>query len=216
MSPLDFSEKFQGDTIQLSVPDADNAFFETFKLAYPDTVWIKERPKNKLPQEHKHFKLIKNFAPVPGWGVNSHRQYTPGTVLQSTQFILRGSHVETIQYLGTFNYVLLEDVATGKLIKWDFSKNENKGIIIFSPSIIHHLSLMKGVDLLVEDTDSTLLDAKCQDVAFSIEVRPPSNWIYRLDADFTTSKGKRSSHNWSPMYFLKKDESKIQSIRTNQ
>lgn len=207
-TPTQFADKFQGDTITFSIPDAENAYFEVFKFLVPDTLWLKERPLNKPPQEHKHFKLINNFKPVPGWGVNAHRQYTRGTSLDGKPFILRGSHTETVQYLGTFNYVLLEDVATGKIIKWDYTKNENKGIVIFSPSIMRHLNLMKGLDFIIEENDSTFIPAKCTDVAFSIGVKPKV-WGITLDVDFRTNKGKVSSHNWQPKFFLKKDEDKL-------
>lgn len=206
--PTVFSETFEGDTIQFSVPNPDNVLFETFKLLTPDTLWVKERPKNKLPQEHKHFKLVTHFRPVPGWGVNSHRQYTPGSALQSAQFILRGSHSESVPYLGTTNYVLLEDISSGNIIKWDASKNENNGLIIFSPSILRHLSLMKGLDFIIEQNDSTFLDAMCSDVIFSIGVKP-NKWNIALYVDFKTVKGNQSSHNWNPRFFLKKDEPKI-------
>lgn len=205
LSPSAFSERFSGDTIMFAVPDAENVLFESFKLLQPDTIWLKERPTNKLPQEHKHFKLVTNFRPVPGWGVNSHRQYTPGNALEQSQFIFRGSHSETVQYLGTFNYVVLEDVASGKFIKWDYAKNENKGLIIFSPSIMRHLSLMKGLDFIIEKNDSTFVPATCTNVSFSISVKPKV-WTINLDADFS---GNLSSHNWRPRYFLKKDEAKI-------
>lgn len=205
LSPTAISERFSGDTITFVVPDAENVLFESFKLLHPDTIWLKERPTNKLPQVHKHFKLVTNFSPVSGWGVNSHRQYTPGTALEQNQFIFRGSHSETVQYLGTFNYVVIEDVASGKYIKWDYTKNENKGLIIFSPSILRHLSLMKGLDFIVEKNDSTFMPAKCVNVLFSISVKPKV-WSINLDADFS---GNISSHNWSPCFFLKKDEDKI-------
>ena len=205
LSPTDFSERFSGDTITIVVPDAENVLFESFKLIQPDTIWLKERPVNKIPQEHKHFKLVTNFSPVSGWGVNSHRQYTPGTALEKNQFIFRGSHSETVQYLGTFNYVVLEDVASGKYIKWDYTKNENKGFIIFSPSIMRHLSLMNGLDFIVEKNDSTLVPTKCVNVSYSISVKPKI-WEVNLDVDFS---GNISSHNWTPPFFLKKDEEMI-------
>lgn len=205
LSPMAMSERFSGDTITFVVPDAENVLFESFKLLHPDTIWLKERPTNKLPQEHKHFKLVTKFTPVSGWGVNSHRQYTPGTALEQNQFIFRGSHSETVQYLGTFNYIVIEDVASGKYIKWDYTKNENKGLIIFAPSMLRHLSLMKGLDFIVEKDDSTFVPAKCVNVSYSISVKPKV-WIVNLDADFS---GNISSHNWSPRFFLKKDEDKI-------
>ena len=201
LSPTAISERFSGDTITFVIPDAENVLFESFKLIQPDTIWLKERPTNKLPQEHKHFKLVTNFSHVSGWGVNSHRQYTPGTALEKNQFIFRGSHSETVQYLGTFNYVVLEDVASGKYIKWDYTKNENKGFIIFSPSIMRHLSLMNGLDFIVEKNDSTLVPAKCVNVSYSISVKPKV-WVINLDADFS---GNISSHNWTPHFFRKKD-----------
>lgn len=203
LSPTAFSQRFNGDTIFFSVPDVDNSFFETFKLLNPDTLWLKERPKNKLPQEHKHFILITHFSPVSGWGVNAYRQYTPGTALEKNKFIFRGSLSETIQYLGTFNYILLEDVATRKLIKWDYTKNENKDLIIFSPSILQRLSHMKGNDFNFKKNDSTIVSVKCIDVAFSISVKP-KNWIINLDVDFFGETGHYSSHNWNPIYFIKK------------
>lgn len=212
-SPTGFSEKFEGDTIQFSVPNSDNVLFETFRLLTPDTLWIKEKPKNKLPQEHKHFKLITHFKHVPGWGVNSHRQYTPGSALESSQFILRGSHSETVPYLGTTNFVLLEDVSSGNLIKWDVSKNENKGLIIFSPSILRHLSLMNGLDFIIEQDDSSFIDGKCTDVTFSIGVKP-NLFNVTIDSDFATSKGKIPIRNWNQRFFLKKDASKLH-IDTN-
>ena len=205
LSPTAMSERFSGDTITFVVPNADNILFESFKLLQTDTIWLKERPANKLPQEHKHFKLVTNFSPVSGWGVNSHRQYTPGNALEQNQFIFRGSHSETVPYLGTFNYVVLEDVATGKYIKWDYTKNENKGLIILSSSIMHHLSLMKGLDFIVEKNDSTFVSAKCVDVSYSISVKPKV-WVVNLDADFS---GNISSNNWTPHFFLKKDEDRI-------
>jgi len=204
LSPTEFSDRFKGDTIFFSVPDAENSYFETFKLLIPDTIWLKKCPKHKLPQEHKHFKLIKNYSPVPGWGVNAHRQYTPGLVLEKNQFIFRGSHTESIQYLGTFSYVLLEDVASGKLIKWDYAKNENKGLVIFSPSIIHHLSLMKGKDFIYEKNDTTFVPVKCVDVAFSISVKP-KKWVINLDADFVGGVDYFTSRNWNHKYFIKND-----------
>ena len=203
VSPTAFSERFYGDTIMFIVPNAENLLFESFKLIQPDTIWLRERPANKLPQEHKHFKLITNFHPIFGWGVNSHRQYTPGKVLEHCQFIFRGSQSETVQYLGTFNYIILEEVASGKCIKWDYTKNENNGLIILSPSIMHHLSLMRGLDFIVEKNDSTLVASKCLDTSFSITVKPKV-WIINLDANFS---GNISSHNWFPRFYLKKDES---------
>ena len=97
LSPTAMSERFSGDTITFAVLNAENVLFESFKLLQPDTIWLKERPTNKPPQEHKHFKLATNFSPVSGWGVNSHRQYTSGTALEQNQFIFRGSHTETVQ-----------------------------------------------------------------------------------------------------------------------
>ena len=210
-SPIEFAQRFQGDTITFSVPNSEDAYFETFRLLTPDTIWLKERPKNKLPQEHKHYKLVTNFSPVPGWGVNSHRQYTPGTALECNSFILRGAHTETVQYLGTFNFVLLEDVKSGAIIKWDYTKNENNGLVISSPSILRHLSLMKGLDILIEDNDSTFIPGQCNDVTFSIGVKPKV-WNISLDADFSTDKGQRSSRNWNLKFFLKKDEEKLYRI----
>ena len=207
-SPSDFSECFKGDTIFFSVPNADNVLLESFRLLSPDTIWIKDRPKNNLPQEHKHFKLINNFAAVPGWGVNAHRQYTPGNVIERNQFIICGHHTESIPYKGTSHFILLQDVASGQMLKWDFTNYENKGLVIFSPSINRHLSLMKDLDFIMEQEDSTFLDAKCSDVIFSIGVKP-NIWNISLDVDFKTAKGNQSSHNWTPRFFLKKDEPKI-------
>lgn len=207
-TPTQFADKFVGDTITFFIPDAENAYFEVFKFLVPDTLWLKDRPQNKPPQEHKHFKLINNFKSVPGWGVNAYRQYTHGISLDGKRFILRGSYTETVKYLGTFDYILIEDITSGKIIKWDYTKNENKGIVIFSPSIIHQLSLMKGLDFLIEETDSTYIPAKCTDVAFSIGVKPKV-WVISVDADFKTNKGNVSSHNWQPHFFLKNDEDKL-------
>lgn len=207
-SPLEFAYTFQGDTIYFTVPNSNDAYFETFKLVEPDTLWLKERPKNKVPEQHKHYKLVNHFRPVPGWGVNAHRQYTPGTTLEKCIFVIRGAHTEEVQYLGKFNFILLEDVQSGKLIKWDFTKNENNGLIIVSPSIIKHLSLMKGLDFLIEESDSVFTPAKCTDVAFSVLVKYKQFHV-SLDTDFNTAKGNRTSHNWIPRFFLKKDEDKL-------
>lgn len=208
-SPSAFADRFKGDTITFTVPKVNDAYFESFKLLVPDTIWIKEKPKYKLPQEHEHFKLVSNYCPVSGWGVNAHRQYTPGYVLEQNQFILRGNFTENIQYLGTFKYIILEDIKTGSLIKWDYSKNENKGLIILSSSIRRHLSLMKGLDFLLEESDASLIPAICSDVSFSIEVKQPKIWLISLYAHFETAKGFRSSYNWEPPFFLKKDEEKL-------
>lgn len=207
-TPYQFADKFSGDTIIFSIPDAENTYFEVFKLLTPDTLWLKKKPINKPPQEHKHFKLINNFKSVSGWGVNAHRQYTQGTYLDSKRFILRGSHSETVQYLGKFNYILLEDVTSGKIIKWDYTKNENKGIVIFSPSIMRHLNLMKGLDFIIEENDSTFTNAICTNVTFSVEVKP-KEWNISLDTDFTTDKGTITSHNWQTKFYIKKDKDKL-------
>ena len=208
LSPQEFADKFQGDSLILTVPNSENKNFESFKLLTPDTIWLKEKPKNKLPLENKHYKLISNYASISGWGVNAHRQYTPGRALEHTLFILRGNYTEVIPYLGTINYVILEDKTTGQLIKWDYSQNENKGIVISSPSIMRHLSLMKGLDFIIEESDSTFIDGKCLEVSFSIMINPKI-WNFSLDTKFKTSNGYRNSHNWEPRFFLKKDEEKI-------
>lgn len=208
LSPKAISERFKGDTIFFIIPNADKVYFESFKLLTPDTLWIKERPTNKIPHEHKHFKLITNFSPVSGWGVNAHRQYTPGTSLEQTKFIFRGSHTENVQYLGTFNYILLEDASTGKLIKWDYTTNENKNMTIYSPSILRNLSLMKNQDFIVKKNDTTFIESKCVDVIFFITVRPKKLDI-NINANFDGGTEFFTSHNWTPCYFLKKDASRI-------
>ena len=214
-SPLGFANTFKGDTIYFTVPNSDDAYFETFKLFEPDTLWLKECPKNKAPEQHKHYKLVNHFRPVPGWGVNAHRQYTPGTTLEKCKFVICGAHTEEVQYLGKFNFILLEDVQSGKLIKWDFTKNENNGLIILSPSIIRHLSLMKDMDFLIDESESGFTLAKCTDVAFSVLVKYKQFHI-TLDADFNTYKGHRTSHNWNPRFFLKKDKDKLITNNSSQ
>lgn len=210
-SPLEFAQRFQGDTIFFHVPDADNVYLESFKLLTPDTVWLKERPKNKKPQEHKHFNLITHFSSVHGWGVNAHRQYTSGNAIEHNLFVIQGIHSEHVQYLGVFNYILLEDVKSGAIIKWNYTKNENNGFIIFSPSILKHVSLMKGLDFIIEKNDSTFTTAKCEEVTFSIGVNPKA-WDISLDVDFSSESGIISSRNWKPQFFLKKDEENLNRI----
>ena len=208
MSGTEFANKFEGDTINFSIPDSDNAYLESFMLLVPDTIWIKNKPLNKPAQERKHFLLHKNFEGVPGWGVNSHREYTKGSSLEGRYYILQGSLTEDIPYKGKTDYVLLEDCSTHKIIKWDPSKLENNGIIIFSPSISRHLSLMKENDFLIAENDSTYLPSKCIDVSYSIDVKN-KKFLVHLIADFKTDKGKITSNNWTPKYYLKKDENKL-------
>lgn len=203
MSPGAFAERFSGDTISFYVPEAGEAMFESFRLAVPDTVWLKKRPK-KHPEEMKHYELIRNYKPVNGEGVNAYRQYTPGIFLEKARFILRGMYSETIPYLGHFDYVILEDAADGKRVKWQYTQSENEGFIILSPSILRHLSLMKGHEFGIETSDSTSVAGKCTDVAYSIEVKP-DKLIPSVDATFATPEGIIKSHNWQPRYFLKKE-----------
>lgn len=209
-SPIEFSNKFKGDTITFSINNSADKLFQSFKLLIPDTIWIKERPENKPPQEHDHFNLVSNFDCVSGWGVNAYRQYTPGESLEKTSFIIQGSITENIPYLGNFNYILLQDVISGKVIKWDYSKKENESIIIFSKSILRHLNLMKNVDFLIEQNDSTYIPANCSNVAYSIMVKN-KRFIVSLSADFETVKGPITSNNWEPRFFLKKDSIKLTS-----
>lgn len=96
----------------------------------------------------------------------------------------------------------------GQIIKWDASKNENSGLIIFSPSILRHLSLMKGLDFIIEQDDSTFIEGKCSNVVFSIGVKP-NIFNVIIDSDFSTNKGKISVRNWNPRFFLKKDAAKL-------
>lgn len=209
-SPLEFANEFNGDTVSFSIQNAEDVYFESFELMYPDTIWLRDRPKHNRPQEHKHFKLITHFDPVSGWGVNAYRQYTKGTSLELHKFILRGVHTEIIPYLGTFNYVVIEDIDTGRLIKWDYSKRENKGIIVFSSSIARHLFLMKGLEFIVEENDSTYLPGKCIDVCFSIGV-DSDMWSISVDVDFDICGYRRSSHNWVPRFFLKSEDTIIKT-----
>lgn len=210
----EFADTFNGDTITFSIPDANNSFFESFLLLYPDTIWLKKRPTNKPPQERKHYTLNKNFEGVPGWGVNAHRHYTCGSSLEGRYFVLRGSYTEDIPYLGKFDYVLLEDCSTGQIIKWDPSQYECNGIVIFSPSISRHLSLMKGNEFLYETSDSTYIPAKCTDVLYSVDIKN-KKWNVHLNADFSTPKGRMTSTNWNPRYYLKKDSAKLNIEETN-
>ena len=208
MTGAEFADRFIGDTITFSIPDAKNAYFESFLLLYPDTVWLKKRPANKVPQLMKHYVLRKNFEGISGWGVNAHREYTCGSVLDGHFFVLRGSYLEEIPYLGKFEYVLLEDCHSKRIIKWDYAKFENNGIVLYSPSIDRHLSLMKGHDFLVEETDSTYLDGKCTDALYSVELKN-NKWNVNLVTYFSTGKGEVSSQNWNPRFFLKKNQYKL-------
>lgn len=212
---VDFSEadvfvnRFRGDTIFFSVPDAQNAYFESFKYVTPDTVWLKERPHNKLPQEHKHFELLTNFKGEPGWGVNAHREYTHGTSLEGNMFVLRDYVVDEIPYLGKFPLIILEDIASGKYVRWEFRKNENENIILFSPSILRHLDIIKGNDLYIETSDSTAALGKCTEVAYSIRLHN-KKFIPALLIDFIVEGKHISTQNWTPRYFIRKEyENKI-------
>lgn len=212
---IDFSDAevlvntFRGDTILLSVPNAEDAVFQTFKYLTPDTIWLKERPLNKLPQEHKHFELQTNFKGAPGWGVNSHREYTYGHSLEGNPFILKDFVIDEIPYLGKFPHIILEDVNTGKFIKWEFRKNENEGIVIISPSIKRHLDIIIGKDLYVEQSDSTASLGKCTDVRYFIKLHN-KQFSPCLILDFDMDGKSLSTTNWIPRYFIRKEyESKI-------
>ena len=85
-------------------------------------------------------------------------------------FIIKGSLEDRIEYLGKFQYVILEDVLTGDLIKWDYSKKENSDIVIFSPSIIHRLNSLRNKKTVIE-VDTTLITGVCKDVSYSIDVK---------------------------------------------
>lgn len=212
---IDFSDAqvmvnhFRGDTILFSIPNADNVVFETFKYVTPDTIWLKERPHNKLPQEHKHFELHTNFKGEPGWGVNAHREYTYGRSLEGNMFILRDYVVEEIPYLGKFPLIILEDISTGKYIKWEFRKNENENILIFSPSILRHLEIIKGNELYIEQSDSTASLGRCVSVGYSIKLHN-KRFIPSLIVDFIVDCKQISSNNWTPRFFIRREyENKI-------
>lgn len=208
-SPIELAQKFYGDTITFLVPKAEDIYFESFRYLTPETLWIKKCPKNTLPQEHKHFRLHTNFYGIPGWGVNAHREYTPGTSLNGHTFVFLGTYTEKVEYLGSFTYVLLEDIVNRKVIKWDFKKNENNGIIIFSPSILRRLSLqLKNQDFFVEESDSTYTLAKCSNISLYIDVKP-NIWQIFINADFKTSSYNITSTNWKPRFFLKRDSDKL-------
>lgn len=200
---------FRGDTILLSVPNAEDAVFQTFKYLTPDTIWLKERQLNKPPQEHKHFELHTNFKGAPGWGVNAHREYTYGRSLEGNLFILRDFVIDEIPYLGKFPLIILEDVNSGKFIKWEFRKNENEGIVIVSPSIKRHLDIIIGNELYVEQKDSTASLGKCTDVGYSIRLHN-KQFFPCLILDFDIEGKRISTTNWIPRYFLRKEyESKV-------
>lgn len=212
---LDFSDaqdlvnRFRGDTIFFSIPNAENVVFETFKYVTPDTIWLKERPHNKLPQEHKHFELLTNFKGEPGWGVNAHREYTYGRSLEGNLFVLQDYVVEEIPYLGKFPLIILEDVNSGKFIRWEFRKKENDNIILFSPSILRHLEIIKGNELYVETSDSTATLGKCIDVSYSIKLHN-KKFIPALIINFVVDGKSISTNNWSPRFFIRKEyENKV-------
>lgn len=212
---IDFSDaqnlvnRFRGDTIFFSIPNAENAVFETFKYVTPDTIWLKERPHGKLPKEHKHYELLTNFKGEPGWGVNAHREYTYGRSLEGNYFVLQDYVVEEIPYLGKFPLIILEDVLTGKFIKWEFRKNENENILIFSPSIRRHLEIIKGNDLYIEQTDSTAVLGRCVNVGYSVKLHN-KKFIPLLSIDFFVEGKKVSTSNWTPRFFIRKEyENKI-------
>lgn len=196
-----FVNHFRGDTILFSIPDAQHSYFESFKYVTPDTIWLKKRPRNKLPQEHKHFELLTNFRGEHGWGVNAHREYTHGTSLEGNLFVLQDYIVDEIPYLGKFPLIILEDVASGKYVRWEFCKNENENIILFSPSILRHLDIIKGNDLYVETSDSTVALGKCADVNYSIKLHN-KNFNPTLMIDWIVEGKQISSQNWYPRFFF--------------
>ena len=198
-SPAEFANHFNGDTVFFYVKDAEQRDFETFSLVYPDTIWLKERPKNKPPQREKHFRLRTNYCGVSGWGVNAHRFYTPGRLLENKLFILRGTVEENVEYLGSFKFILLEDVLTGNLVKWDFSKNENADMAIFSPTITNRLNSLIGRSMKIELPDSVQATGTCKEIVYSIDVRP-GKWQPKIVFTFDTDKGKISSTNLNPPF----------------
>lgn len=203
-SPIEFANRFKGDTIFFYISNSEDRYFESFYLLYPDTIWLKERPKKKLPEREKHYRLRTNYNGVSGWGVNSYRFYTPGSAIDNKMFIIKGSLEDRIEYLGKFQYVILEDVLSGELIKWDYSKKENSDIVIFSPSIIHRLNSLRNKKTVIE-VDTTLITGVCKEVSYSIDVKG-SRWIPKLDTSFETGNGVVNSTNWVPKYFIVKEK----------
>lgn len=203
-NPIEYANRFKGDTIFFYIPNSEDRYFESFYLLHPDTIWLKERPKKKLPEREKHYRLRTNYCGVSGWGVNSYRFYTPCLAIENKMFIIKGSIEDRIEYLGEFQYVLLEDIMTGDLIKWDFSKKENSDIVIFSPSIIHRLNNLKDKKIAVE-ADSTLVQGICNDISYSIDIKP-SSWSPKLNVTIQTENGVINSMNWCPKYFIVRKE----------
>lgn len=198
-SPSDFANHFKGDTVYFYIKDAEARDFETFNLLYPDTIWLKECPKNKPPQREKHYRLKTNYCGISGWGVNSHRFYTPGSSLENKLFILRGSMEENVEYLGRFEFILLEDVQTGKMVKWNFSKNENADMMIFSPTIANRLNNLLGRTVKIEESDSAQTTGTCKEISYSIDVKP-GKFQPKLIATFDTDKGRVNSTNLNPSF----------------
>lgn len=203
-SPGEFVNRFKGDTIFFYIPNSGDRYFESFFLQYPDTIWLKERPKKKKPEREKHYRLRTNYLGVSGWGVNSHRFYTTGSSIENKMFVIHGCIDEHIEYLGNFHYILLEDIKSGAMIKWDYSKNENTDLVIFSPSISRRLNNLRNKKMEVE-VDTILANGTCKDVAYSIDVKR-SKWFPKLYVTIETDKGNVSSTNWFPRYYVIKDE----------
>lgn len=203
-SPIEFANQFKGDTIFFYIPNSEDRYFESFYLLHPDTIWLKDRPKKKLPEREKHYRLRTNYNGISGWGVNSYRFYSPGSSIDNKMFVIKGSMENRIEYLGKFQYVLLEDVMTGDLIKWDYSKKENSDIVIFSPSIIHKLNNLKNKEVMVE-ADSTVIPGVCKNISYYIDVSA-SKWNPKLEASLQTEKGVVNSTNWNPIYFVVREK----------
>ncbi|MDE6498305.1 MAG: hypothetical protein K2L21_06575 [Muribaculaceae bacterium] len=74
-------DKFVGDTITLNFPDEE--YLNVFRVATPDTVWIKKRPK-KNPEIYKHYVLNRSYK-----GVEIDGQYaTPASEINGKEFVV--------------------------------------------------------------------------------------------------------------------------------
>lgn len=199
-SPGEFADNHRGDTIFFYVANSADRDFESFYLLEPDTVWLKERPKKKTPERENHFRLRTNYQGISGWGVNSHRFYTMGSSLENKLFIIVGSYQERIDYLGTRHFIILEDAQSGTKIKWDYSKNENTDMVMFSSSIKSRLDRLLGKSVVIEQ-DTALIEGKCAEISYSIDVHP-SKWEPKLFVTFNTQNGKIISVNSNPKFYI--------------
>lgn len=192
ISSEEIGKKLENDTISLMFITGVDIPLHIFSYEIPDTIWLKA--KTKFPQIHNHIELITAYKGINDVGLNAHRQYTLSSSIENVRFIVLDEIKEVIPYKGTTWYVLMKDVDTNRVVKWNIKNKENNNIVVFDHSRINRLKSIIGRNCLIQSNDSTKVPAKCTNVSYTIDVTP-TKWKPYISFEFIDSINNKYSSN---------------------